>query len=218
MIAIVGHVVDDRTGPLLGRGSAVTSDHSDEGWPFGQRRALGLAALLIVTAAALHFMGQPWWCVRGDLAPWTSAVNSAHNSQHLADPYTLTHVLHGFGFYFILWAVAGRWLGQADRFTVAMVVEAAWELFENTDFVIERYREATISLDYFGDSIINSLGDVVACAAGYLFAMAAPAWASVAGFAGVELLLALWIRDGLLLNILMLVWPIDAIKNWQMGG
>lgn len=163
-------------------------------------------------------MGQPWWCAQGDPGPWSSAVNSAHNSQHLADPYTLTHVLHGFGFYMAVWALLAEAVPQRRRFLVAMAAEAAWELFENTDFVIERYRDATISLDYFGDSIINSLGDIVACAVGYLAAMAFPVWASAASFAAIEVLLLLWIRDSLLLNILMLVWPIDAIKSWQMGA
>jgi hypothetical protein len=185
--------------------------------PIGARDALAVAALLVVTAAILHAMGQPWWCAQGDLSPWSSAVDSAHNSQHLGDPYTLTHVLHGFAFYALLWAVAGARWSPRQRFLVALAAESAWELFENTDFVINRYREATISLDYFGDSIINSMGDIVACAAGYLAAAAIPTYASIATFAGVEILLMLWIRDSLLLNILMLVWPIEAIKNWQTG-
>jgi len=192
-------------------------EHTRQAAPITTRDSLAVAALLVATAAILHTMGQPWWCALGDLAPWSSAVDSAHNSQHLGDPYTLTHILHGFAFYGLLWALAGGRWSQRQRFFVAMAVESAWELFENTDFVISRYREATISLDYFGDSIINSLGDILACAAGYLAAAAIPTAASVATFAGVEILLLFWIRDSLLLNILMLVWPIEAIKNWQMG-
>lgn len=200
--------------------------------PVGGREAAALAALMTVTAAALHLMGQPVWCAQGDRALWISAVQSAHNSQHLADPYTLTHVLHGLAFYTVLHSLAAargsslsslRPLSEAllparSRFLVAMAVEAAWEIFENTDFVIERYREATISLDYYGDSLANALGDIAACAAGYLAAMALPAWGSAAGFTAIELLLMWWIRDSLLLNILMLVWPIEAIKSWQGGG
>ena len=183
--------------------------------------ALALAALLLATLASLHLMGQPWWCQQGDLAPWSSEVDSVHNSQHLVDPYTLTHVLHGFGFYAILWTVLGRRgsrFSQRDRFVVAMAAEGAWEVFENTDFVIQRYRDYTISLDYFGDSVLNSLGDMTAAAIGYGAAMTLPLWASVAAFAGIEALLLLWIRDSLLLNMLMLAWPLDAVANWQSGG
>jgi len=177
-----------------------------------------LAAIGIGTAATLYLMGQPWWCALGDLSPWAGNVNSTHNSQHLADPYALTHMLHGFAFYALLWAMAGERLAQRHRFLIAMSIEAAWEIFENTDFVIGRYREATISLDYFGDSILNSMGDIAACAVGYGLAMTMPVWASVATFAGVEILLLLWIRDSLLLNIIMLLSPVEAIKTWQMRG
>lgn len=179
---------------------------------------VALAAIVIAATATLHLMGQPWWCAQGDLAPWATDINSPHNSQHLVDAYTFTHLLHGIALYAILWAVTGRELGQRRRFIIAMALEAAWEVFENTDLVIGRYREATISLDYFGDSVVNSLGDLAACAVGYGVAMALPAWASVAAFAGVEILLLLWIRDSLLLNIVMLVRPLEAIKAWQMGG
>lgn len=181
------------------------------------RSAAAVLVLMLASAALLHGMGQPWWCAQGDLTPWSSAVNSPHNSQHLVDPYTLTHVLHGIAFYALVWALAGGRLSPRQRFLLAMAVEAAWEIFENTDFVIQRYREATISLDYFGDSVINSLGDILACAAGYLMAAGLPLWGSVATFAGIEILLLLWIRDSLLLNILMLLWPIEAIKHWQAG-
>ena len=184
----------------------------------GAREAVATAAILIAAAGVLHLMGQPWWCPQGDPALWSSQVQSAHNSQHLADPYTLTHVLHGFAFYAVLWALAAGRMAQRDRFVLAMLVEGAWELFENTDFVINRYREATISLDYFGDSVTNSLGDILACAIGYVAAMAIPTGASIATFAGIEVVLILWIRDSLLLNILMLVWPVEAIRIWQSGG
>ncbi len=196
----------------------MTAEHSPGQAATGYRDALAVSALLIATTAALHFMGQPWWCARGDLAPWVSDINSAHNSQHLADPYTLTHLLHGLAFYAILWALLGARASQRQRFLIAMTVEAAWEIFENTEFVIRRYREATISLDYFGDSIANSLADIAACALGYGIAMVLPAWSSVTVFAGIEILLLLWIRDSLLLNIIMLLWPIEAIRSWQAGG
>ncbi len=166
----------------------------------------------------LRFMGQPWWCARGDLTPWTFDIASAHNSQHLFDPYTLTHVLHGVLLYAAVRALAGGALGQRSRFTIALAAEAAWELFENTDFVVERYREATMSLDYYGDSVFNSLGDIAACAVGYGAAMTLPVWGSGVLLAATEVLLLLWIRDSLLLNVLMLVRPLEVVKNWQLGG
>jgi hypothetical protein len=195
----------------------VTTGNGTQSSKIDARSAAAVLLLMLVSAAVLHGMGQPWWCAQGDLTPWSFAVNSPHNSQHLFDPYTLTHVLHGIAFYALLWALAGGRLSLRQRFLLAMAVEAAWEIFENTDFVIQRYREATISLDYFGDSIINSLGDILACAAGYLMAAGLPLWGSIATFAGVEILLLVWIRDSLLLNILMLLWPIEAIKAWQSG-
>ncbi len=179
---------------------------------------LAWVAIVAATALILRTMGQPWWCALGDLSPWTSNINSAHNSQHLFDPYALTHVLHGVLLYGAVWLLLAKRLGQRGRFTVALVAEAAWEVFENTDFVINRYREATISLDYLGDSVLNSLGDIVACALGYGVAMTLPVWGSAVFFVAVELLLLLWIRDSLLVNVVMLVRPIEAIKTWQLGG
>ncbi len=193
-------------------------EHRPGRLPIGARGPVILAALISVTAAALSLMGQPWWCARGDLAPWSFDVNSPHNSQHLFDPYTLTHVLHGLALYGVMWWLARKRLAHGTRFSIAMVAEAAWEIIENTDFVIDRYRETTISLDYHGDSVLNSLADIVACAVGYGFALVAPVWASVALFAGIEVLLLAWIRDSLLLNILMLLWPLDAVYDWQTRG
>jgi len=184
----------------------------------GAPEVVAVAAILIVAGATLHLMGQPWWCAQGDLVPWASDINSPHNSQHLVDAYTLTHLLHGIALYAVLRALAGGRLAQRHRFIITIALEAAWEVFENTDLVIGRYREATISLAYFGDSIVNSLGDLTACAIGYGAAMALPAWGSAATFAGVEIFLLLWIRDSLLLNIIMLVRPLEAIKTWQTGG
>lgn len=193
-------------------------EHRPGQMPTELRVFVVLSAALATTAAMLYVMGQPWWCVRGDLTPWSFDVNSPHNSQHLFDPYTLTHVLHGLAFYAILYRVAGERLPQRVRFAIAMLAEAAWEIIENTDFVIERYRETTISLDYYGDSIVNALGDVIACAVGYGLALWAPVWASLALFAGIEILLLLWIRDSLLLNIVMLAWPLDVVYDWQTRG
>ena len=149
--------------------------------------------------------------------PWAWDIWSAHNSQHLIDPYTFTHALHGVLYYALLRVVLGaRW--PSTRALLAVSAEVAWEIIENTNAVIESYRESTIALNYFGDSIVNSLGDVGAFVLGYTAAMCIPVWMSVVGFTAVEGALLLAIRDGLLLNILMLLHPIQAIKVWQMGG
>ena len=179
---------------------------------------LAATGLMMVALMVLYTIGQPLWCEVGDIDPWSANVNSSHNSQHLADPYTLTHLLHGITLYWILWWLLGAGASAGTRFVIAMGVEVGWEIFENTDFIIERYRTATISLDYFGDSVINSGGDIAACALGYFAAMLLPGWLSVATFVTVEAVLLLWIHDSLLMNILMLVAPFEAITSWQAGG
>ena len=185
--------------------------------PFRQQLAI-VAAAAAVTALALLSLGQPFWCDSGDLAPWSSAINSSHNSQHLADPYTLTHVLHGILLYGALWAAVGTRLSTMSRFAVAMGFEAAWEILENTAFIIERYRVGTVSLDYYGDSMFNSLGDLLACALGFGVAAALPVWGSAVAVVAVEIVLLIWIRDSLLLNVVMLVRPFESIRDWQLGG
>jgi len=174
--------------------------------------------ILTVMGLALYAMDQPLWCAGGEPWLWSSEVWSRHNSQHLLDPYTFSHVSHG-----LLLAIALRGLLSPDTyrrrgFVIAVALEAAWELLENTDVVIRRYRETTMSLDYFGDSVANSIGDVLAMMAGYLAAELVPVRAAVAGVVVLELGLALWIRDGVLLNVLMLVAPAEAVKSWQLGG
>jgi hypothetical protein len=181
-------------------------------------RQLGeLAAALATTAIVLHFMGRRWWCAAGDLRLWSGDVRSRHNSQHLFDPYTVTHILHGLAFYYVAW-LGRRWLPRpVDRARVSLGLEMLWEVLENTDAAIERYRAATISFDYLGDSVANSIGDVLSCAVGYLGASMIPPWASVVVFFVAEGILAVWIRDGLVLNMLMLVRPIERVKQWQLG-
>ncbi len=174
----------------------------------------------------LWAMGRRAWCACGRAVPWSFDVWSSHNSQHLVDPYTLSHVLHGVVFFWALSAAWGAARGGAaaaaarDRlgFALGMVAEAAWEIAENTPAVIERYRETTASLDYYGDAVLNSVGDLWACAAGWWVARRIGWRASVALFVGVELLMIATIRDSLLLNVLMLAWPVDAIKAWQLAG
>ena len=178
--------------------------------------AVGVVGLLLAVVA-LRSMGRVWWCQQGDYLPWAFDVWSAHNSQHLLDPYTFTHVLHGVFFYGLMRLVLGkRWKGW--RLAATVVLESAWEVAENTTAVIEKYRESTISLDYNGDSIFNSLADVGACVTGYFITASIPVAGSVAFFLITELVLMAWIRDSLILNVIMLTFPIEAIKTWQSGG
>lgn len=169
-------------------------------------------------AATLYALGRVWWCKLGDYSVYVhEAWNSSHTSQHLIDPYTFTHVLHGVLFFWL----TGLAISKLDiqwRFAIAMVAEAAWEVLENTNYIIEKYRENTASMDYFGDSIANSVGDLAACGIGFWIAVRFGWWRSLMFFVVVELILLWWIRDSLLLNIVMLVYPLEMIKSWQMGG
>jgi hypothetical protein len=144
-------------------------------------------------------------------------VWSRHNSQHLIDAYTFTHVLHGILEFWLIGLVFRR-VPLAWRLVIAIFIESSWEVAENTSYVINRYREATISLDYFGDSIVNSLGDIAGCLTGFLIAHKLRFWRSAVLFLATELVLIFTIRDSLLLNILMLLYPLDVVKQWQSGA
>jgi hypothetical protein len=181
------------------------------------RRHLGLSlAVLAAAIVVLLAMGRTPICRCGAVKLWHGIVYSSENSQHLTDWYTFSHVLHGFAFYGLLWIAARRWT-LGSRLVAAVVLESAWEILENTPWIINRYREATIALDYFGDSVVNSTMDIVAMGFGFLVAARLPAWATVALALATELLLAWWIRDNLTLNILMLLYPTDAVLRWQQG-
>jgi hypothetical protein len=181
-------------------------------WPYM------IAALLTVcTAAAVEYgMGRVPICRCGYVKLWHGIVNSAENSQHLFDWYTFSHIVHGIGFYALLWLIARR-LPPPARFVIAVLLEAMWEVFENTAFVINRYRTATISLDYYGDSIVNSVSDIGSMIIGFWTATKIPVWASVLVVLVLEIGVGIIIRDNLTLNILMLVHPFEAIKRWQQG-
>ncbi len=178
-------------------------------------RAVPWALLIIVTAAAtLLAMGRNPLCSCGTVELWVGNTASSKTSQMLSDWYSPSHLVHGFLFYAALWLVARRWPLER-RFLAALLVEAAWEVAENTPWVIDRYREATIALGYTGDSVINSMADLGWMILGFGIARRLPAWATVAIAVAFELLTLLVIRDNLTLNVWMLLAPNDSIKAWQ---
>ncbi len=183
------------------------------------RIGLAIAAIFGLATVALRLEGHRWWCRCGRLTPWSGDIHSEHNSQHLVDPYSFTHMEHGLQvLYALLWAIAGR-LGTGRRLILALTVEdSLWEILENSPAVIERYRQATISLGYAGDTVINSLGDIGACALGFLLAKRLRVRWSVALVLVVEAALLAIYRDNLALNVLMLVYPLGSVKAWQTGG
>jgi hypothetical protein len=177
-----------------------------------------LAAIVAAAAVALYLMGHPLICKCGYVKLWHFDVMSAENSQHLIDWYTPSHIIHGFLFYWLFW-LALRWvkLSFGTRLVLAVAIEASWEVVENTDFVINHYREMTISLDYYGDSVINSVSDILFMVLGFFLAARLPVWLTVVIAVALEVFIGAMIRDNLTLNVLMFLWPLDSILHWQQG-
>lgn len=170
--------------------------------------------ILLVQIVAEHLMGRIWICSCGNVKLFEPGVNTPGNSQHLADWYTPSHIIHGFLFYGLGWLVLRR-ASFGKRLALATLIEAAWELLENSPVIINRYRSATMAIGYEGDSILNSAMDTVFMALGFLFAARMPVWVTVVVAILFEIFTGWLIRDNLTLNVLMLVWPVEAIKTWQ---
>ena len=183
------------------------------------KRSLAAAgSILVVTAVILLAMGRVPICKCGYVKLWHGVVASSENSQHISDWYTFSHIIHGFAFYGLFW-LAGRRRGWPVgwRLVLATVLESGWEILENTPLIINRYREQTIALDYYGDSVLNSVADICAMAAGFFAAWRLPILVVVAVTVLMEIGVAWWIRDNLTLNILQLLYPTDAVLRWQQG-
>jgi hypothetical protein len=178
--------------------------------------ALVVVGIILLTAAYLLWIGREPICKCGTIKLWHGQVVSSENSQHISDWYTPSHVIHGFLFFGALWLVA-RKLSFGWRLAIATAVEAAWEIVENSDAIIERYRAVTISLDYYGDSVLNVVADILAMVLGFWLASRLPVWATVALILLAEGVTIWVIRDGLALNVLMLIYPLDSVAEWQAG-
>ena len=181
------------------------------------RPTVFVIALTALAVVYLRWQGRVWWCACQQLKPISLHVNSMHNSQHLFDAYSLSHLLHGLVFFGALWLFRRR-VDLPWRCAIAAVIEIGWEMLENSPIIINRYRTATMALGYSGDSIVNSMGDIASFLLGFWIAKKVGLWRCIAVFLAVELAMLWLMRDNLTLNVLMLLWPIDAIRQWQSGG
>jgi uncharacterized protein DUF2585 len=173
--------------------------------------------IIALTAAVTEFlMDRRLWGTSGTPGFWSGDIWSPHNSQFVLDPYTFTHISHGVLLYAIVTLAFRSWPLRM-RLLLAVGLEGAWEILENTDFIINRYRAETVSLNYYGDSIVNSMGDILACIFGFFLAARLPKRVMIGVTVALELLLLVWTRDNLTLNIVMLIRPSSVIRAWQIG-
>lgn len=197
-------------------GSRRPSDES--GRSLSVPACLGVGAAILALASSVELaMGRKIWGVSGQPGLWAGEVNSPHNSQYLTDPYSFSHLTHGILLYGLTWLLARR-SPVRKRALIAMLLEAGWEMIENSSMVIDRYRTATISQHYYGDSVMNSMCDILTCMVGFMIAAVLPTRLTIVTVFVLEIGLALWIRDGLLLNIVMLIHPFAAIRAWQSAN
>jgi hypothetical protein len=176
-----------------------------------------ILGVFVLTAILELAMGRTFFGPDGRFGLWEGDIWSAHNSQRFADPYSFSHVGHGILFFALLWGVARR-LSVRHRLLIAVVLETAWEILENSPIIINRYRQATIAAGYEGDSVFNSLSDLLMMMTGFLLASKLRPWQSLAVLLAMELGCLIAVRDNLTLNVLMLVYPLQAIKAWQLAG
>lgn len=185
--------------------------------PIPRRYWLIAFAIALVTGLILWWMGRPLICTCGEVKFWVSEVHGPDNSQHLADWYAPSHIIHGFLFYGFAWLFL-RGNPPGDRLLSAIIIESAWEILENSQWVIDRYRESTMALGYNGDSVLNSLADIGWMILGFALARRLPVWATILIALTFEVATLLIIRDNLTLNVLMLLAPIESVAKWQSGA
>lgn len=173
-------------------------------------------SLILLTSLILWLMGRVLICKCGYVKFWHGITNSSENSQHLTDWYTFSHIIHGFAFYYLLKYLFPR-MSSNYRWLIAIGLESSWEIIENTEMVINHYRTATISLDYYGDSVINATFDILSMVFGYYLAIKLPTKVIILLTLAMEIFVGYMIRDNLTLNILMFIYPAESIKNWQMN-
>lgn len=196
--------------------SPILSKATGSSWPWGNiLLIIGITAA--IQAVILYMMGRVPVCECGTIRLFVNEVNSNENSQQFFDWYTLSHIIHGFLFYGLFWLIAPK-APLHVRLLLALGLEIGWELVENSNFIIDRYRANTSSVDYFGDSILNSVFDMLSMVLGFFLAARLPIWVIVATAVFFEILALIVIRDNLILNVIMLLHPFEFIRQWQSGS
>ena len=178
---------------------------------------MGLVLVMVITGAIEYSTGRSLFGPDGKFGWWEPSVWSSENSQRVADAYSFSHIIHGMLFYAFLWWVA-RKVPMKYRFILAIIMEALWELLENSPIIIDRYRAVTIAQGYIGDSVLNSVSDIVMAGIGFVISWYYKFWTSVVLIILMELGCLFWVRENLTLNVVMLAVPSESLKNWQAEG